>query len=98
MAFRVLIATVRDKGKCPCPRCLVTFEDIPNLGEEDDEAIRTTQRRGPSTAHSQAVLDARDLIYSDGYVVNSERVEALLQKESHVPTKVCLQYGLGLGA
>ncbi|CDO74305.1 hypothetical protein BN946_scf184839.g11 [Trametes cinnabarina] len=34
---KVLIATVRDKGRCPCPRCLIKFEDIAQLGTEDDE-------------------------------------------------------------
>ncbi|CDO68696.1 hypothetical protein BN946_scf184652.g23 [Trametes cinnabarina] len=84
---KVLIATIRDKGRCPCPRCLVTFEDVPNVGEEEDDDARISQRRCPTDARHQAVETARGLIYSDGYVVNSDRVESILQPESLVPTE-----------
>jgi hypothetical protein len=33
---RVLLATVRNKGNCPCPRCLVRKEDIFKLGQVRD--------------------------------------------------------------
>ncbi|KAJ8494675.1 hypothetical protein ONZ51_g2145 [Trametes cubensis] len=83
---KVLIATVRDKGRCPCPRCLVTFDQVPNLGEDDDTTLRSASQRAPSAVQQQSIQDARELIYRDGYVVNSERVEALLQPTSLVPT------------
>ena len=36
----------------------------------------------------EAVEAARELIYNDGYAVNSAKVEALLSSESLVPTRV----------
>lgn len=87
---RVLIATVRDKGKCPCPRCLVTFEKIPSLGDADDRACRIQTARVDDALHREVIQDARQFIHQDGYVVNSDKVEELLQPESLVPTVVSL--------
>ena len=30
--FRILLATIRDKGFCPCPRCLVPKTHLDRLG------------------------------------------------------------------
>ncbi|KAI0634460.1 hypothetical protein C8Q77DRAFT_1217600 [Trametes polyzona] len=83
---KVLIATVRDKGRCPCPRCLVTFDDIVHLGEESDRNLREDRRRADDQLRMDKVSDARSLIYNDGYVVNSTRVDEILQDQSLVPT------------
>ncbi|KDQ54440.1 hypothetical protein JAAARDRAFT_60806 [Jaapia argillacea MUCL 33604] len=77
---KMLIATLRDKGRCPCPRCLVTFDTIPSLGTPHD-------REAHSEARQQLVANARKLIYKQGYVVTSEHVDALLKEQSLVPTK-----------
>ncbi|KZP21447.1 hypothetical protein FIBSPDRAFT_714836, partial [Athelia psychrophila] len=29
---KILLATIRDLGICPCPRCLVKLEDVDKLG------------------------------------------------------------------
>ncbi|TBU38655.1 hypothetical protein BD309DRAFT_1083909 [Dichomitus squalens] len=84
---KVLIATIRDKGHCPCPRCEVTFDDIPQMGEDADRDIRNMQARTRSNSLQEKVLDARNLVYEEGFVVNSKRVEELLQNKSLVPTK-----------
>ncbi|KAI0057240.1 hypothetical protein BV25DRAFT_1812761 [Artomyces pyxidatus] len=83
---KVLIATIRDKGRCPCPRCLITFDKIPELGSAADRDLRATNIRYDDALRRQAVEDARDLIYRDGYVVNSERVDNLLKAQSMIPT------------
>ncbi|KAI1791105.1 hypothetical protein LXA43DRAFT_889833 [Ganoderma leucocontextum] len=96
---KMLIATLRDKGRCPCPRCLTNFDRIPALGTTSDRErrqtdCRTSQHRpdnanaappSPTTSNTtpspeMAVQQARDLIYNDGYVVNSEHVERLLSE------------------
>jgi hypothetical protein len=86
--LRVLIATLRDMGMCPCPRCKIAKEDIPNLGTPADTAVRVEQVRRDDTARREKVSKARKLIYEDGYVVNSAKVEELLKPESLVPTEV----------
>jgi hypothetical protein len=43
--IRVLIATIRDKGLCPCPRCFVLKSEIDKLGQKLDARYRITQAR-----------------------------------------------------
>ena len=67
---------------------MVKKEDIGNLGTVADHTVRTCDTRLDDAARQDKVLKARDFIYKDGYVVNSERVEALLKDQSLVPTVV----------
>ncbi|KAJ8457369.1 hypothetical protein ONZ51_g11576 [Trametes cubensis] len=83
---KMLVATLRDKGRCPCPHCLVTFEDIDKLGNDEDRNRRSHQVRESAAEQSALVQEAREIIYDSGYVVNSDRVEALLRDHSLVPT------------
>ena len=85
---RVLIATIRDKGACPCPRCLVRADQIPEVGTPADRTRREATARKDDSERQSKVARAASLIYDDGYVVNSERVEAELKNESLVPTFV----------
>ncbi|KAJ7166408.1 hypothetical protein C8R43DRAFT_1162986, partial [Mycena crocata] len=84
---KVLIATLRDMGKCPCPRCKIAKEDLPGLGTPKDTAVRVEQVRRDDTARRDKVAEARKLIYEDGYVVNSTKVDDILKEESLVPTE-----------
>lgn len=67
---------------------MVKKEDIGNLGMVADHTVRTCDTRIDDAARQDKVLKARNLIYKDGYVVNSEHVEALLKDQSLVPTIV----------
>ncbi|KIM76449.1 hypothetical protein PILCRDRAFT_12697 [Piloderma croceum F 1598] len=42
---KVLLASVRDKGVCPCPRCLVRKADIHKLGQKIDSRNRLSKTR-----------------------------------------------------
>jgi hypothetical protein len=75
-------------GSCPCPRCKITKEELPGLGSKSDMAIRVERVRTDNEERQNKVENARDLIYRDGYVVNSTRVDDLLKSESLVPTTV----------
>ncbi|KAH7924391.1 hypothetical protein BV22DRAFT_1195981 [Leucogyrophana mollusca] len=79
---KVLIATIRDMGGCPCPRCLIKKDQIVGLGTRADQELRTNQARTDNEARRTKVASARDLIYKHGYVVTSEHVENLLKPES----------------
>ncbi|KAL7281058.1 hypothetical protein ACG7TL_004360 [Trametes sanguinea] len=84
---KMLLATLRDKGRCPCPRCLTTFDRIDRLGTPEDIEARKLNTRAPTAEQDRYVQEARELIYDSGYVVNSDHVEALLREQSLVPTR-----------
>jgi hypothetical protein len=55
--YRILLATIRDQGLCPCPRCLVSMSQTDKVGLVADVKTRTEKVRkylvdavgGPST-------------------------------------------------
>ncbi|KAI0313524.1 hypothetical protein OF83DRAFT_1175591 [Amylostereum chailletii] len=85
---RVKLATVRDKGQCPCPRCGVLMVNTQQLGTVADMNFRRMHQRVDGPARWDAVQKARRLIYEDGQGINSITVERLLQDKSWVPTEV----------
>ena len=86
--YRVLLATIRNRGKCLCPRCLIPKPNISELGSTSDMERRRTLARVDSHAKRFDIQTARRIIYEKGYAVTSEAVEALLKDESLVPTAV----------
>ncbi len=88
--LRMLLATLRDKGRCPCPRCLMSFSDISALGTAADRETRHAKARPPAPEREPIIASARELIYGGNYVVNSDHVEGLLAEQSLVPTRVRL--------
>jgi len=89
-ACRALIATIKDFGKCPCPRCLVSIDQIHALGREDDRKRREELRREDNNERREKVEGARKSLYNEGYAITGEHVDGLLKDESMVPTKVFL--------
>lgn len=83
----MLLATLRDNGACPCPRCLIQKSDTDGLGTRADREIRTTQQRIDNRTRQDAVKLAKRLI-GKGLGVESSAVERLLKPESLVPTEV----------
>jgi hypothetical protein len=84
---RALIATIRQLGGCPCPRCLIPKSRLHNLGMTRDRQQRTTLQR--SHGDQKPLVDtARKLIYEKNYGVDSTGVENLLKPCSWVPTYV----------
>ncbi|KAJ7764935.1 hypothetical protein B0H16DRAFT_432430 [Mycena metata] len=80
---KVLLATVRDKGYCPCPRCLVLKKNFNKMGLIHDIRARITLAR---TYLSTKIASARNLIYNVGLAIGNARIDALLQSVSLVPT------------
>jgi len=83
--FRVLLATIRDKGLCPCPRCLVPKTHLDRLGLKPDIRNRLTQFR---RYMADKVKAARRVIYQNARPITGTDVEALLKSFSGVPTEV----------
>ena len=85
---RVLLASIRDKGCRPCPRCLVFKQEIRNLGLPKDRQQRIQLSRVDTLQRRNKVSSARRIIYEENYRINSAAVERILKEESLVPTSV----------
>jgi hypothetical protein len=83
-----MLAGVRNRGGCPCPRCLVTLSDTAKMGMVTDLRQRQAGERVDDHALRTTLGQARSAIYDSGYVVNSSRVEDMLKKHSYVPAAV----------
>ncbi|KZT38989.1 hypothetical protein SISSUDRAFT_1128360 [Sistotremastrum suecicum HHB10207 ss-3] len=83
---KVLIATIRDKGLCPCPRCLVKKKDIGHLGLPEDLRTRNEDLRKNGAQYRSRVSQSRSAIYSQGKGLTSKAVDDLLKEFSEVPT------------
>jgi hypothetical protein len=82
--YRVLIATIKDMGLCPCPRCFTPKSLFNSLGLVRDMKNRITNLRVYITAK---VLKAREFM-SAGSTVNGAKVEHSLGEGSWVPVLV----------
>ncbi|KAG2045982.1 hypothetical protein BDR06DRAFT_852944, partial [Suillus hirtellus] len=80
---KVLIATIKDMGSCPCPRCLVLKASFDLLGLFRDTRARLGKLRAYSLAN---VTRAREFIYTWGNTVDGLKVQATLGEGSWVPT------------
>ncbi|KAJ7579392.1 hypothetical protein C8J56DRAFT_1169724 [Mycena floridula] len=84
---RVLIATVRDNGGCPCARCKIRKDQIRCVGTTHDKKIREQEIRLDDEDRVKKIQAARKLIYEDGYAITSDKVEDILKEDSWVPTQ-----------
>lgn len=78
-------------GRCPCPRCLISLDQVHNLGKPMDMARRVTASRVDGVMRRARVSAARRLIYEKNMQVNCAAVEDLLRDTSLVPTSVSIQ-------
>ena len=85
---RVLLATIRDKGFCPCPRCRIPKSNIRNLGTCADMRQRQTLAREDDNHRKRRVNTAREIIYDKGFAITNDNVEKLLKPDLLVPTLV----------
>lgn len=85
---RILLASIRDKGLCPCVWCQIPKDQVQNLGMLLDWKQHSTLRRLDDAQRRGRVSSAWKLIYENNMAVNSAAVERLLQPDSLVPTSV----------
>ena len=86
--LRILIASIRNLGRCPCPRCLIPLDLVHNLGMTRDMTQQISKARVDNSERQGKVSAARRLIYERNMQVNSAAVEELLRDWSGVPTAV----------
>ena len=82
---RVLLATIRDKGLCPCPRCLIPKSKLDQTGTKHDSKFRLQNVR---TYLFDYVRIARNAIYVSAAAIAGAVVNRLLKVTSSVPTLV----------
>ncbi|KAK7015137.1 hypothetical protein VNI00_019203 [Paramarasmius palmivorus] len=80
---KVLLATIRDGGLCPCPRCLTPKSLFHRMGMKLDIRFRLKNIRRYLL---NSVLEARRIIYELGQKIGGARVDRLLKGISAVPT------------
>ncbi|KAI0070884.1 hypothetical protein K474DRAFT_1687288 [Panus rudis PR-1116 ss-1] len=84
---KVLLATIRNLGSCPCPRCTISIDQILEMGMKRDDTRREKQARQDDHTFRWDANRAHEHIYENGRGVKSTVVENLLGKKSYVPTK-----------
>ncbi|KAH9954823.1 hypothetical protein BGW80DRAFT_390490, partial [Lactifluus volemus] len=84
---KVLLATIKSMGQCPCPHCLVEKDQIAFMGTKLDMKRRRDKARQDSEARQQHVDRARKRIYEFGDRVNAKRFEDLFGPTSAVPNR-----------
>jgi hypothetical protein len=82
---RALIATIKDMGLCPCPRCLTPKGLFDYLGLTKDMKCRVSNIRVYVTTK---VAKAHEFIYGSGNTVDGGKVEDALGEGSWVPVMV----------
>jgi hypothetical protein len=80
--------SIRNRGICPCPRCLITKTELSQFGTQLDMDKRTTLARVDNRAERYDIENARRKIYQGKFCVNTQFVEDLLKGKSRVPTLV----------
>ncbi|KAL1750714.1 hypothetical protein FB107DRAFT_294399 [Schizophyllum commune] len=80
---KVLLATIRDGGLCPCPRCLVEKSKLDRLGLRRDMTTRLAKARRVFTDY---VIWARNAIYRFAHPIGGKVMEMILKPYSAVPT------------
>ena len=82
-----MLATIRDQGLCPCPRCLVPKRKLDQLGILADTRNRFSKAR---KYDGDSVREARRSIYELGMGINGAAIQQELKATSAVPTLVSI--------
>ena len=90
---RIAIVAIRNLGQSPCPRCLVKKKDIFLLGTPEDMACRTCHARSDDDSRRRKVSSARDIVYKQGFAIDSKHVDKILKEDSFILTEVCPRSG-----
>ena len=88
---RVLLASIQNKGRCPCLQCLIPLSEVQWVGTISNWSKQVSKARVDSQNNQHSIDTARDIIYNQNYAVDSEPVKKLLGEESLVPTKVSFE-------
>ena len=83
----MLLATIRDKGLAPCPRCLTPKSKMDQTGAKRDSQFREKNVRKYLLDY---IREARDAIYRRAVAIGGVVIDRLLKPTSSVPTLVII--------
>ncbi|KAG6906052.1 hypothetical protein DXG01_016127 [Tephrocybe rancida] len=92
---KALLASIRNGGRLPCPRCFISKTDLGMMGTASDMEQRVVAIRINDHAYKKLNRDARRIIYNQNFAVNSKAVELLLQPTSLVASSNAFAGALG---
>ncbi|KAG6906368.1 hypothetical protein DXG01_014299, partial [Tephrocybe rancida] len=92
---KALVASIRNGGWLPCPRCHVSKDHLGRMGMILDMERRTATIRLNDQDLKAKVTAVRSIIHQKGFAVNSKAVEAVLQPTSLVPAMNAFSNALG---
>jgi hypothetical protein len=83
--FRVLLATIQERGICPCPCCLIYQTKLDQLGliSDNKTCINKAQKYDVDTVNK-----AWKTIYTLGKPISGVHIEWLLKPSSAIPILV----------
>ena len=84
--YRILLASIWNLGRCPCPHCLIPLVHVLNMGMCHDMAQCMSLTRVDNLEWHRCIKAAWEIIYLKNYRTNSKAVEDLLQQDSLVLT------------
>ncbi|KAI0040823.1 hypothetical protein FA95DRAFT_1527233 [Auriscalpium vulgare] len=82
---KVLLATIKNQGRCPCPRCFVTKDQIPEVATPADMESRK-DIRVDDEVRQKTVKKARRQLFTHARSITSDPVKTLLDATSMTPT------------
>ncbi|KAF7341461.1 GLOBIN domain-containing protein [Mycena venus] len=83
---KVLLATIKYFGGCPCPRCFIEKDKIPEMGTKAD--MRRRQNTRQDTTWYRFIINlVRRWIFEHGFLVAGAAVARNLKQYSWVPTR-----------
>ncbi|KAK7013429.1 GLOBIN domain-containing protein [Favolaschia claudopus] len=83
---KVLLATIKYFGGCPCPRCFVDKDQISQMGTKVDMRRRQNIRED-TPWYRKTIETARRWIFERGYLVAGAAINRMLKPTSLVPTR-----------
>ncbi|KAG2751908.1 hypothetical protein P692DRAFT_20725477, partial [Suillus brevipes Sb2] len=90
---KLLIATVRNLGGCPCPHYLIPKDWVQNIGRPHDRQEHKTLTCNAQNRETLISTTCK-LIYKKNYAASSTAVENILKAQSWVSTSVRLNLKL----
>ncbi|KAF7292923.1 hypothetical protein MIND_01191400 [Mycena indigotica] len=83
---KVLLATIRSFGGCPCPRCFIQKGQIMETGTVNDMKRRSNIRVDDHPRRS-TIESARAAIFGNGNAVAGSAIDKMLKAQSWAPTR-----------
>ncbi|KAH9161682.1 hypothetical protein EDB89DRAFT_2029564 [Lactarius sanguifluus] len=83
---KVLLATIKNLGRAPCPRCLIQMKEIHGVATPSDVRIRN-RLRIDNERRRERVERARKLIFEKGHAISGAPVQRILGDHSMIPTR-----------